>query len=73
VRIALKTAPSLPAIASWNPRIADRTAGGSPLFIVSDEKPPYRISHRKSKMLFNIHNPSQDHRDRGACAFLLTP
>ena len=25
------------------------------------------------QMLFNIHNPSQDHRDRGACAFLLTP
>lgn len=25
------------------------------------------------KMLFNIHNPSQDHRDRAACAFLLTP
>ena len=24
-------------------------------------------------MLFNIHNPSQDHRDRSACAFLLTP
>ena len=24
------------------------------------------------QMLFNIHNPSQDHRDRGACAFLLT-
>ena len=22
-------------------------------------------------MLFNIHNPSLDHRDRGACAFLL--
>lgn len=22
--------------------------------------------------LFNIHNPSQDHRDRGACGFLLT-
>jgi hypothetical protein len=22
--------------------------------------------------IFNIHNPSQDHRDRGACAFLLT-
>jgi hypothetical protein len=26
----------------------------------------------KVQMLFNIHNPSQDHRDRGACAFLLT-
>jgi hypothetical protein len=24
------------------------------------------------QMLFNIHNPSQDHRDRGACGFLLT-
>jgi len=24
------------------------------------------------QMLFNIHNPSQDHRGRGACAFLLT-
>ena len=24
------------------------------------------------QMLFNIHNPSQDHRDRIACAFLLT-
>jgi hypothetical protein len=23
-------------------------------------------------MLFNIHIPSQDHRDRSACAFLLT-
>jgi hypothetical protein len=23
--------------------------------------------------LFNIHNPSLDHRDRGACASLLTP
>jgi hypothetical protein len=27
----------------------------------------------KYQMLFNIHNPSQDHRDRGACGFLLTP
>jgi hypothetical protein len=26
----------------------------------------------KVRMLFNIHNPSQDHRDRNACAFLLT-
>ena len=26
----------------------------------------------KVQMLFNIHNPSQDHRDRNACAFLLT-
>ena len=26
----------------------------------------------KYQMLFNIHNPGQDHRDRGACAFLLT-
>ena len=26
----------------------------------------------KVQMLFNIHNPSQDHRDRDACAFLLT-
>ncbi len=25
------------------------------------------------QILFNIHNPSQDHRDRSACAFLLTP
>jgi hypothetical protein len=25
------------------------------------------------QMLFNIHNPSQDHRDPGACGFLLTP
>jgi hypothetical protein len=25
------------------------------------------------RMLFNIHNPSQDHRDRSACGFLLTP
>ena len=24
------------------------------------------------QMLFNIHNPSQDHRDRNACGFLLT-
>jgi len=24
------------------------------------------------QMLFNIHNPSQDHRDRSACDFLLT-
>ena len=24
------------------------------------------------QMLFNIHNPSQEHRDRRACAFLLT-
>jgi hypothetical protein len=24
------------------------------------------------QMLFNSHNPSQDHRDRGACALLLT-
>jgi hypothetical protein len=24
------------------------------------------------KKLFNIHNPSQDHRDRSACGFLLT-
>jgi len=26
----------------------------------------------KYQMPFNIHNPNQDHRDRGACAFLLT-
>jgi len=26
----------------------------------------------KVQMLFNTHNPSQDHRDRGACGFLLT-
>jgi len=25
------------------------------------------------QMLFNIHNPSLDHRDRSACAFLLIP
>jgi hypothetical protein len=25
------------------------------------------------RMLFNIHSPCQDHRDRGACGFLLTP
>jgi hypothetical protein len=24
------------------------------------------------QMLFNIHNPSQHHRDRNACGFLLT-
>ena len=24
------------------------------------------------KIIFNIHNPSQDHRDRNACGFLLT-
>lgn len=24
------------------------------------------------QMLFNIHNPSQEHRDRTACGFLLT-
>jgi hypothetical protein len=24
------------------------------------------------QIIFNIHNPSQDHRDRGACGFLLT-
>ena len=33
---------------------------------------PHNLSS-KVQMLFNIHNPSQDHRDRGACAFLLTP
>jgi hypothetical protein len=26
----------------------------------------------KYQVLFNIHNPSQHHRDRGACGFLLT-
>jgi hypothetical protein len=24
------------------------------------------------QIIFNIHNPSQDHRDRSACGFLLT-
>ena len=26
----------------------------------------------EAQILFNIHNPSQDHRNRGACGFLLT-
>jgi hypothetical protein len=26
----------------------------------------------EDQMIFNIHNPNQDHRDRAACAFLLT-
>jgi hypothetical protein len=29
-------------------------------------------SSPKYQMLFNIHNPNQDHRDPGACGFLLT-
>jgi hypothetical protein len=33
--------------------------------------PQYRSP--EVQIIFNIHNPSQDHRDRNACGFLLTP
>jgi len=42
---------------------------------VVNHQPPKTAQQNHSpeaQMTFNIHNPSQDHRDRGACAFLLT-
>jgi hypothetical protein len=31
-----------------------------------------QIHSPEVRIIFNIHNPRQDHRDRNACAFLLT-
>ena len=45
---------------------------GSPLSIVNDQKTGPQNHSPEVRIIFNIHNPSQDHRDRSACAFLLT-
>jgi hypothetical protein len=33
------------------------------------EKPALQDHSAKHQVLFNIHNPNQDHRDRNACVF----
>jgi len=42
--------------------------------VVHHQRPNARPQNHspRVRMLFNIHNPSQDHRDHGACGFLLT-
>jgi hypothetical protein len=51
---------------------ASRAALNSTSSIVNVEKPAPQNHSPEVRILFNIHNPSQDHRDRSACAFLLT-
>jgi hypothetical protein len=51
----------------------DRKSRCHPLTVVHHQrrKTGPQNHSRQVQMLFNIHNPSQDHRDRIACAFLL--
>ena len=56
------------------PKTPHRTARCRRLTVVQHQQRKTALQNLSPKvqMLFNIHNPSQDHRDRGACAFLLT-
>ena len=64
------------SIATLNPilKSPNRKLHCRPIIVVHHQRPktgPQNYSPQV-QMLFNIHNPSQDHRDRGACGFLLT-
>jgi hypothetical protein len=52
----------------------DRKSRCPRLTVVHHQRPKTSPQNHspEAQMLFNIHNPSQDHRDRSACAFLLT-